>query len=68
MKLPTLGEVRKGIVAVVGFATVIVSHQVLHGTAETVVEAVVSIGSAILVYWVPNAPIQGTLPDHSSMR
>lgn len=68
MKLPTLGEVRKGIVALVGFATVIVAHNVLHGTAETAVETIVSVGSAILVYWVPNAPIQGTLPDHASMK
>lgn len=50
----TKGE-RKAVVAVIGFASSLVSMGVLHGSVEHVVTAAIAALAAVGVYAVPNA-------------
>lgn len=55
MKLPTLAEARKFIVAASGAVAEAVSLGVLHGSAEKWTTAVIGIVTALITYGVPNA-------------
>jgi ABC-type lipoprotein release transport system permease subunit len=63
MKLPSLADVRKALVAIVGVAALLVSAGVLHGTAETIANTILAVATAVGVYVTPNgaaAPITPT--------
>lgn len=55
MKLPTLAECRKFLVALIGVAGNLLAAGLLHGNAEQSVIWAVSIATAVLVFLVPNA-------------
>lgn len=55
MKLPAaLAEARKAIAAVTGAVAIIVSTGALNGTAETLVNTILALASAVVVYLVRN--------------
>lgn len=55
MSIPSLAQIRKAVVAVVGVAALLASTGTLHGTAETIVNAVLAVATALGVYATPNA-------------
>lgn len=55
MKLPAaLAEARKAIAAATGAVAIIVSTGALNGTAETLVNTILALASAVVVYLVRN--------------
>lgn len=54
MKLPSLAEVRKAVVAVVGVIALLASSGTLSGTAKTVVDVILAVATALGVYVTPN--------------
>lgn len=63
MKLPNLSEIRKALVSIAGVAALLIATGLLHGTAETVVNAILAVLTAVGVYVTPNgvpAPVPPT--------
>ena len=56
MTMPTLPEIKKTVVAVLGVAALLASSGLLHGTAEAVVNGILAVATALGVYGVQNAP------------
>jgi hypothetical protein len=54
-KLPKLTEIKKGLAAVAGAAAEAVSLGILSGTTEKWVTGVIAVGTAFVVYLLPNA-------------
>jgi uncharacterized membrane protein len=54
MKLPTLAEIRKTVVAIVGLVALLAASGTLSGTAKSIVDAVLAVATALGVYVTPN--------------
>lgn len=56
MKLPSIAEIRKAIVVVLGVAGMIVTSGLVHGRLLLDVTAGVGVLTALLAYQIPNKP------------
>lgn len=63
MKLPSIAEIRKAIVAAVGLAGMAVTAGFLHGRLLIDVESGIAILTALLNYQIPNKPAKPALGD-----
>lgn len=56
--VPRLAEIRKAIAALAGGAAVAISAGLLSGQAERWTTGLLAIATAVLTYYVPNAPAE----------
>jgi hypothetical protein len=54
--LAKLAQVKKAVVAATGVVAVLVAQGLLSGSAERWVEGVLAAATAVLTYFLPNAP------------